>query len=441
MVLLKNDGILPLNKGEAIAFIGEFAEKPRFQGGGSSHINCTKVTGALEAAEGIPNIVYARGFDVQSDSTTDALIDEAVRAAKAAKIAVVFAGLPDAYESEGYDRAHMRLPECQNRLIAAVAAANANTVVVLHNGSPVEMPWLASVRGVLEAYLGGQAAGRAAVRILFGDANPSGRLAETFPLRLEDNPSFLFYGGDRERTEYREGVFVGYRYYDKKKMDVLFPFGHGLSYTTFAYDNLTLNAREITDAETLTVTVDVTNTGKRAGKEAVQLYVADLESTPIRPVRELKGFEKVALEAGETKTVSFTLDRRAFAYYEIKLHDWHVETGEFAIQIGRSSRDIALESVVTVRSGVEIPEVFDENSIFMDIMANPTARQRSEEFLARIAGVIGGDENASEAAQNAVTPEMMQAMLGYMPLRALKSFGGGPEIETYLAELLRLLNS
>ncbi len=442
MVLLKNDGgVLPLKKGEPVALIGEFAEKPRIQGGGSSHINCTKITGALEAAAEIPNIVYARGYDAGNDSSTDEMTADAVAAARDARVAVVFAGLPDAYESEGYDRAHMRLPECQNRLIETIAAVNPNTVVVLHNGSPVEMPWLSSVRGVLEAYLGGQAAGRAAVRILYGDANPSGRLAETFPLRLEDNPSYLFFGGDRERTEYREGVFVGYRYYDKKRMDVLFPFGYGLSYTTFAFSNLTVSADELTDNETLAVTVDVTNTGTRPGKEVVQLYVADLESTPIRPVRELKGFEKVALEPGETKTVAFRLDRRAFAYYDEQRHAWRVETGGFAIQIGRSSRDIALEKTVVVRATDETAEPFTRDSIFLDIMENPAARQKAEGFLMRIADtLLAGDENASGAARSAISPDMMKAMLGYMPLRSMLSFGAGSVTEENLAELLRLLN-
>ena len=232
MVLLKNEGgILPLNKADRIAFIGEFAEKPRFQGGGSSHIHCFRTTSALEAAEGL-DVVYARGYDVAGDSASEAQIAEAVAAAKAARVAVVFAGLPDAYESEGYDRTHMRLPESQVNVIEAVAAANPNTVVVLHNGSPVEMPWLGKVKAVLEAYLGGQAVGLATVRVLFGDANPSGHLAETFPIRLQDNPSYLYYLGEGNVTEYREGVFVGYRYYDAKEMDVLFPFGYGLSYTT-----------------------------------------------------------------------------------------------------------------------------------------------------------------------------------------------------------------
>ena len=240
MVLLKNEkNLLPLAKDEQVAFIGEFAEKPRFQGGGSSHINSFKTTSALEAAkEAGLQVVYARGYSVKEDAATEAQIAEAVAAAKAARVAVVFAGLPDAYESEGYDRKNMDMPACQNQLIEAVAAANPNTVVVLHNGAPVAMPWIDRVAAVLEAYLGGQAVGTATVRVLYGDVNPSGHLAESFPLKLQDNPSYLYFGGDARATEYREGIFVGYRYYDKKDMEVLFPFGHGLSYTTFEYSNL-----------------------------------------------------------------------------------------------------------------------------------------------------------------------------------------------------------
>ena len=445
MVLLKNeDTILPLTQGDSIAFIGEFAAKPRFQGGGSSHINCTKITGALEAAGDVPNIVYAQGFSIDTDETNEALIAEAVAAAGKAKVAVLFVGLPDAYESEGYDREHIRLPECQTRVIEAVAAANPNTVVVLHNGSPVEMPWISSVKGVLETYLGGQAVGRAQRRILFGEANPCGRLPETFPLKLEDNPSYLYYGGDKERTEYREGIFVGYRYYDKKKMDVLFPFGWGLSYTSFDYDNLCVGADEIDDTQPLTVSVDVTNTGKCFGKEVVQLYVADRESSAIRPVRELKGFEKIALNPGETKTVSFTLNQRSFAYYEGKIHDWHVETGEFTIQIGRSSRDILLEKTVMVRATARLPEVFDENSIFMDIMNNEKRSAVIEKYMKNITGaLIPQDEgDGSKEAEGAVSNDMAEAMLKYMPLRASFSFSGGSfrptQLKTILDELNRL---
>ena len=308
MVLLKNeDSVLPLSRDDEVAFIGEFAAKPRFQGGGSSHINCFKTTSALEAAEGL-KVTYARGYSIEADEATDEMIAEAVAAAKKAKTAVVFAGLPDVYESEGYDRSHMRMPECQNALIEAVAAANPNTVVVLHNGSPVEMPWIGCVKGVVEAYLGGQAVGLATVRVLYGDVNPSGRLPETFPKKLSDNPSYLFYGGEGNVTEYREGVFVGYRYYDKKEAEVLFPFGHGLSYTSFAFSDLKLDKTEMDDTDTLNVSVRVKNTGSRAGKTVVQLYVCDKQSTPIRPIRELKGFEKTALEPGEEKEVRFTLN-------------------------------------------------------------------------------------------------------------------------------------
>ncbi len=440
MVLLKNDeDLLPLDREEEIAFIGEFAEKPRFQGGGSSHINSFKTTSALEAAERL-KITYARGYSVARDEATDADIAEAVAAAKKAKAAVVFAGLPDSYESEGYDRSHMRMPACQNRLIEAVAAANSNTVVVLHNGAPVEMPWIGKVKAVLEAYLGGQAVGEAVVRILFGDANPCGHLPETFPRKLEDNPSFLYYGGEGNVTEYREGVFVGYRYYDKKKMDVLFPFGFGLSYTTFEYSNLRLSADKIKDTDTLTVKVTVKNTGKRAGKAVVQLYVGDEESTPIRPVRELKGFLKVALQSGESREVSFTLDKRSFAYWNKQIHDWHVETGAFIIEVGSSSRDLPLKGKVEVESTVELPRHYTLNSIFMDVMADPKAAPVMREFMKKTMELFGKEEQegSSDAAKEAITEEMNMAMMNYMPLRGAFSFGGATPEEA--EELLKKLN-
>ena len=439
MVLLKNeDGVLPLSREDEVAFIGEFAAKPRFQGGGSSHINCFRTTSALEAAEGL-KVTYARGCSIEADEATDEMIAEAVAAAKKAKTAVVFAGLPDVYESEGYDRSHMRMPECQNALIEAVAAANPNTVVVLHNGSPVEMPWIGCVKGVVEAYLGGQAVGLATVRVLYGDVNPSGRLPETFPKKLSDNPSYLFYGGEGNVTEYREGVFVGYRYYDKKEAEVLFPFGHGLSYTSFAFSDLKLDKTEMDDTDTLNVSVRVKNTGSRAGKTVVQLYVCDKQSTPIRPIRELKGFEKTALAPGEEKEVRFTLDKRAFAYWNTEIHDWHVETGEFFIEIGASSRDIVLAETVTVRSTVELPRRYDENSIFMDLLADPKAKEKLRPMLEAMAKAFAPSDNAGEAAQEAISEEMNAAMLNYMPLRSMVSFGSatGEQIEQIIAELNR----
>ncbi len=424
MVLLKNEeNILPLSKEDDVAFIGEFAVKPRFQGGGSSHINCFKTTSAVEAAEGL-KVAYAQGYSIARDEATDEMIAEAVAAAKAAKVAVIFAGLPDAYESEGYDRTHMAMPACQNKLIEAVAAANPNTVVVLHNGSPVEMPWLGKVKGVLEAYLGGQAVGLATVQVLFGDVNPSGHLAETFPIKLSDNPSYLFYGGEKNDTDYREGIFVGYRYYDRKEMDVLFPFGHGLSYTEFAYTDLWLSSSEITDEETVTATVTVKNVGSRTGKTVVQLYVNDVQSTPIRPVRELKGFEKVELRPGATKQVTFTLDKRSFAYWNQEIQDWHVETGMFKIEIGQSSRDICLEETLMVKSTVELPKKYTMDSIVMDILEDEAAAEALKPLMSAIKDTLMPEES-SEAASEAITEEMNMAMLKYMPLRGILSFGGG----------------
>lgn len=317
IVLLKNeDALLPLSADKKVAFIGKYAEKPRYQGGGSSHINSFKTESAMDAVEFLAtvkkeNITFAKGFDDVEDKVDEALAAKAVEAAANADVAVIFAGLPDSFESEGYDRKHLGMPNCQNALIEAVAEAQPNTIVVLHNGAPVEMPWLGKVKAVLEAYLGGQAVGGAVVNVLYGNANPSGRLAETFPLRIQDTPCYLNYGGEHDKSVYSEGIFVGYRYYTSKEMEVLFPFGYGLSYTTFSYGNLTVDKKEFKESEKLLVSVDVTNTGACTGKEVVQLYVAPKGGTIIRPVRELKAFEKTELAPGETKTVTFELDSRA----------------------------------------------------------------------------------------------------------------------------------
>ena len=408
IVLLKNEDVLPLSDSQKVAFIGKYAKKPRYQGGGSSHINSHKITSALDA----------------EDRTDEKLLAEAVEAARNADVAVIFAGLPDKFESEGFDRKHMAMPDCQNELIEKVAAVQPNTVVVLHNGSPVEMPWIGQVKGIVEAYLGGQAVGGAVCDILFGKVNPSAKLPETFPLRLEDNPSYLSYVGEGDMVEYREGIFVGYRYYDKKKMDVLFPFGYGLSYTTFAYSNLTVDKEQMKDTDTLRVTVDVTNTGDVTGKEVVQLYVADRESTAIRPVKELRDFAKVELAPGETKTVTFTLDQRAFAYYSVRIHDWHVETGAFDIMIGKSSRDIVLTKTVTVESTVKLPFVYTTDTTLGDVRKDPRAWELVNELFK---GGFFSDQpegGESEAAGEAISDEMNNAMIEYLPLRGPISFTG-----------------
>lgn len=446
IVLLKNEeDILPLKKETKAVFIGKYAEAPRFQGGGSSHINTFKVESAVEAVnaweEGVKP-VYVKGFDDAEDETDEALLKEAVEAAKNADTAVIFAGLPDSFESEGYDRKHMRMPDCQNRLIEAVSEVQPNTVVVLHNGSPVEMPWIDRVKGVVEAYLGGQAVGGAVVNVLYGKVNPSGRLAETFPLRLEDTPCYLTYGGEYDKSVYSEGVFTGYRYYASKDMKVLFPFGYGLSYTTFEYSNLVLDQKEIKESGKLTVSVDVTNTGSCAGKEVVQLYVSAKESKMKRPVRELRRFDKIALEPGETKTVSFTLDKRAFAYWSVQIHDWHVESGDYEIQIGKSAQEIILKDSVQVESETVIPKVFTINSTMGEIMADPKGKMILEQSMKALTS--GGPAQAmAEGAQDesgAISNEMVAAMMEGMPLRQILSFVPGVKKEM-LEQLLQALNS
>ena len=282
--------------------------------------------------------------------------------------------------------------------------------------------------------------GGATKAVLYGEVNPCGRLPESFPVQLEDNPSFLTYGGEGNTAVYNEGVFVGYRYYDRKKMPVLFPFGYGLSYTRFVYGNLRVSAESLRDTDTLTVSVDVTNVGKVAGKEVVQLYVADRESSVFRPVRELKGFEKIALRPGETKTVTFRLGKRAFAYWNTRLHDWFVETGVFGIEIGRSSRDIVLSHDVTVQGTVREKQTFDVNTIYMDLQNSPEAMKALAPLLeGAMSGTIA-PEDASDAAAEAITDEMNQAMMRYMPMRSLASFSDGAVSYDQLSAIMEKLN-
>ena len=417
MVLLKNDGILPLKRSQKLAFIGKFAETPRFQGGGSSHVNSYKVTSALEAAKGL-DVTYAPGYDTNTTESDEALLKEALEAAKNADVAVVFVGITDAMESEGMDRRTLSMPKNHEALVKAVSEVQKNTVVVVMCGGCITMPWIDDVRGVLYAYLGGEAVGTATLDLLFGDVNPSGKLAETFPRRLEDNPSYLYFFGDEQnKTEYREGVFVGYRYYDKKNMDVLFPFGYGLSYTTFEYSNLTLDKSEMNDTDTLTVSVNIRNTGKVKGKEVVQLYVGMPESHTIRPVKELRGFEKIELEPGEEKTVTFTLAKRAFAYYRTDISDWYVESGDYTIMAAKSSRDIACTATVNVTSTTQIKRVYTMNSTIEEIMGSPVGREILGKMMAQ-------NPLAQADADDIGMGEAMARMMAEMPLRAMLSFGG-----------------
>lgn len=387
IVLLKNEAeILPLKKAGTIAVIGAFAKQPRFQGGGSSHVNAAMLDNPYDEISKMAensgfNIRYADGYvldntDIKfgmqqlaslSDIPDEALISEAIDAASGADTAIIFAGLPDTFEFEGVDRKHLRIPEGHRKLIEAVTSVQKNTIVVLSNGAPIEMPWLNCVKGVIEGYLGGQAFGGAIVDILFGDANPCGKLAETFPMRLADNPSYLNFPGETKKVEYREGLFVGYRWYDAREISPLFPFGYGLSYTSFEYSDLKLDKKAIKEGEPLNVTVSVKNTGRRPGKEIVQLYIRDVKSSVIRPVKELKGFKKLEIQPGEQKQAEFTLDKRSFAYYDTDRREWAVESGEFEILIGKSSADIVLKD--TVQLTAEHKKVtFTPNSSLQDII-------------------------------------------------------------------------
>ncbi len=364
IVLLKNeDGILPLNKEKLskVAVLGAFAKKPRYQGGGSSRVNPTKLDCAYEeivklAGDAI-EISYTQGYSIDNDNIDEITMKLARETAKDADTALVFVGLTEKHEPEGYDRTHMKLPSNQIELIEAVCSVQENVVVILTNGSPVTMtPWNEKAKGILETWLIGQAGGGAIADILFGNVNPSGKLAETLPIKLSDNPSYLNFPGKKGKVKYQEGIFVGYRYYDKKEMDVLYPFGYGLSYTTFEYSNLQISKKEMMDTDTLEVKVKVKNTGKIFGKEIVQLYVKDIECREIRPEKELKAFSKVILNPKEEKEVTFTLSQRDFAYYEEDINDWYVETGDFEILVGKSSREICLKDIVHITSNLNTCE-------------------------------------------------------------------------------------
>lgn len=360
MVLLKNeDYILPVKKGQRVAVIGEMAKFPRFQGAGTSVVNPTKLDNAYDELSKLGiHISYSQGYDKSKDAIDANLVNEAVKNAKAADVAIVFAGLTEEFEAEGYDRKNIEMPNCHNHLISEIAKANPNTVVVLAGGSVIHMPWIDEVKALINSGLGGQAGGAAVANILAGAVNPSGKTTETYPIRFSDNPTYGNYPGGPVTSEHRESVYIGYRYYDTAQKDVLFPFGYGLSYTTFEYSNIKLSSDNIKDTDTVTVSFKIKNTGSVDGAEIAQIYVADKESTIFRPVKELRGFKKVFLKAGEEKEVSVELSKRAFAFWNININDWMVETGEFDILVGASSRDIKLSKTITVES-TDIAEIPD----------------------------------------------------------------------------------
>lgn len=424
MVLLKNNGVLPLKNPRRIAVIGRAAQQPHFQGGGSSHINPTQVDipfDELRKLAGDAELTYAEGYPAGNQSQP-ALIEEAVVAAQAAEVALLYIALPYFKESEGYDRADLDLTTQQVDLIKAVTKVQPKTVVILNNGSAVTMSeWLGETAAVLEAWMMGQAGGGAIADVLFGKVNPSGKLAETFPLRLADTPAHINYPGGNGEVRYGEGLFIGYRYYDAKDLPVLFPFGYGESYTTFAYSAPRLSANTFKDVDGLTVSVNVTNTGQVAGKEVVQFYVHDRQSSLARPPKELKGFAKVELQPGETKTVTVHLNFRAFAYYDPAYKQWITEDGEFDILIGASSADIRCAEAVTLQSTLDLACTLDTESTVGDWLgytrAKPVFEPVFQKLKAHMSSIMGDGENEDRSRGRDQLNYMMN-----MPLLSLLEF-------------------
>ena len=474
IVLLQNaGGLLPLSRDTEIAVIGAFAKHPRYQGAGSSQVTPTRLECAFDALRelvaGTREPAYAPAYDPVRSDLDDALITQAVDAAAAADVAIVFAGLPGIYESEGFDREHMRLPEQHDRLIEAVCAANPRTVVVLSNGAPVEMPWVAAPAAIVEGYLGGQAGGAAIADVLFGAVNPSGKLAETFPLRQADVPADRWFPGSGRQAPYREGLYVGYRYFDSADAPVLFPFGHGLAYTTFEYANLACSAGAFDQGGRLEVTFDLTNTGDRAGSEVVQLYVHSAVASLYRPEQELRGFTRVPLAPGETRAVTLTLDDSAFALYDPAAGRWVVEAGEVEIRVGASSRDIRLARPLEVRSeqtiaaapqgapairggGLETPDAdfaamlgkpmpapepsrpFHINSTLTEIAETWLGRQVRKRVVRQFQRMLG------VTALDETNARMFEEMSHNLPLRSLVRFSRGRLGFRAVGALLAVLN-
>ena len=429
MVLLKNeDATLPVAKGAKIAVIGEFARTPRYQGAGSSLINPTKLTSFLDAIEerGVA-ADFAPGFTLDDAAQDPALTEQAVTAAQQADVVLLFLGLPAAYESEGFDRTTLDIPAKQVEVLEAVAAANPNVAVVLSNGSVVSLPWQGRAKAILETWLLGQAGGAALADVIFGDEAPSGKLAQTIIDDVNDDPSAMNWPGEEGHVDYGEGVFVGYRYYDTFRKQVTYPFGYGLSYATFDVHDATVAK---TGPRTAEVTVTVTNTSDVAGAETVQVYVAPPKAKVARPVHELKGFAKVALEPGESKNVTIALDDRAFAYWSERFDDWHVEGGTYTVEVGVSSRDIVSRIDVEIDDDGKIMNL-DEWSTFGEWLDDPIGAPILQHVL---------DDMGKEAGRPIIPDSALMVMfLRSMPLRSLGVILGeaGEQVAANLTEAYR----
>lgn len=389
IVLLKNEGnVLPVTAETKVAVIGDFAENPRYQGAGSSVVNPTRLDSALEVLDecGVKSVGFAKGFD-RYGKKKPKLIEEACELAKKADVALVYVGLDEVTEAEGLDRENIELPACQVELIEALAKTGTKIVAVLSCGSAIEMNWDENCAAVIHAYLGGQAGAKAVLEVVTGAVNPSGKLSETYPLHYEDCPSASHFPGKQVSVEYREGLFIGYRYYDTAEVPVKYPFGFGLSYTTFEYSDLSADEKG--------VTFTVKNTGKRDGAEVAQVYVGKKETDIIRPKKELKGFTKVFLKAGESKTVTVPFDDKAFRYYNVDTLNWEVEGGEYQIYVAASVADVRLEGKVTLEgTGAKSP--YDKEKL-PSYFSGKVADVSTEEFEALLST---GDEKVRYVRPN-----------------------------------------
>lgn len=422
IVLMKNENQqLPLNDSDTLAIIGELAAKPRFEGGGSSHVNAHHVVTPLDAAPA--NTKYAAGYSLSETAPNEKLTNESLELAKQSERVVFFAGFPEQMETEGFDKKSISLPENQNDLLEQIVKVNSNVTVVLENGSVVEMPWADQVPAIVETYLAGEAVGEATWDILTGKVNPSGKLSESFPLRLEDNPTYGTFGRDHDQEDYREGLFVGYRYYDLHKIPVRFPFGHGLSYTRFTYSGLQVNEGD----SDVKVTFTITNSGKLTGKEVAQVYVSNHVSRVVMPVKELRDFVKVELQPNESKTVTLTLSRRAFSYYNSKQEQWEADNGDYEILIGSSSRDIRLSTKFELTIGVNPLGQITEDSYIGDIWKDQDPKVQS---ALRKSGLY-------DVLKPMMEDEKWVAISANMPLRSLAAAGVDEKTRSSFMKLIK----
>ena len=432
IVLLRNDGgLLPLQPGKSVAVIGEFACTPRFQGGGSSHVNPTTVDVPLEELRrigGVASIRYARGYSTGEPAPDSELFAEAVATARDADVAVLFLGLPESHECEGVDRSDMDLPTDQLALAQSVVAANPATVVVLSHGGVLRLAPLHQVPAILDGALLGQGGGRALAEVLYGLVNPSGRLSETVPQRIEDTPGYFNFPGENQHVRYGEGLLVGYRWYDTRDVGITFPFGHGLSYTTFGYSGLSLEA----GPDGITATVTITNTGERPGREVVQFYCALPESRVCRPVRELKGFACVPLEPGESRTVTVLLRRSDLVYWDTRVDRWVLEGGEYLVWAGASSRDLRLSGRVAVAGDPVVVPLSMESTIG-ELLAHPVAGPAVQQWFHSQAG----DPRAATGALGADALRIAASI----PMAQALNFIGNMLDESQLRGLLDMANA